>query len=146
MADKPEKPDRLTVQLGLHYESVGFPTFSQGGNFARVSDTKEQPYQRRLSIDASKGWINFDTGHLESVGYVLIENKIGRARQANPTDEELEAEARQHLEISFDLENVGSNIVVRAGACALFEIAGGNALTIRSVSGTIPVIITCFPR
>lgn len=94
-----EQCDRLTAQFAIRHESCGQDATSVGATFSMLLKHKEQPY-KRTGIKVGQQPVPLDLGWLESVGYIVIENKSQLPRNASKEQKEAYAKHRVLLHIS----------------------------------------------
>jgi hypothetical protein len=140
----PEK-DRMTARVVLHHEQWGETPVSHTCSASRVLETKEQAYQRKFVLTAGKP-MNFPRGHFAdggTPGMVLVESRVGKARQRNPTPAELEDERKRVVMLSREGVVIG---YVRPGGFFCGELGDLSTVTLETPHGDVPLVITILPE
>lgn len=94
----PER-DRVTGQLLMHYQQFGEDAITGSAHFNFLLDVSEEPpYQRWQWV--TEEWKQLDTGWVDRVGYALLESRVGKGLNVNPSPEQLAEFALQVIEVS----------------------------------------------
>jgi len=104
----------------------------------------EQVYQRRLM--AGPSWQPLDSGWIEQVGMVVVENVEGHGLQVIPTPEEKAAIAARVVELGL----MGDEGDCRDFACVLpgehLRLQPTQPVHLRCRAGEARVVVTVYPR
>lgn len=137
--------DRLTVLYTVHHEHRGEQPVSVSLGHSRMLKTKDEVYQRRLKVNEE--WKAIDLGWVEpaNVGCIVIENQVGRGRTVNPTEEELIADNRKVLEVSYTQDSAKCDLVP-PGAPDVKWPADATSLYVRCQHGEASCRVTVIPK
>lgn len=143
--DLTEEPqnDRTTMVLQTYFEQHGeTPSQYTFRNATSAPPAGEDPWTRRINV--GEEWALPDLGWLsEKVSLLIFENLAGKGRASQPTAEEREAIAKQDIEVSF-----GAGLpacVIRPGKFILFEPVDAEAVRVRSLGGTVKMLLVALP-
>lgn len=149
-----EIPDRITVVENIYFQRRGEDPSQCGKNFELTLETKEQPYDRDLTINEE--WKLLDLGWLkENTKLLWIFNKEGKFLATIPTKEEKEIVSKKVIEVFFynrlqgdirsfeNIRAVNEIYPLTASRCCLSPSVDVYA---RSQSGPIKLTVVAFPR
>lgn len=142
LPDKTVVTDRVTALFQLHHEQNGEPPHSINARFEDACATSEQTYCRRLKVTSVE--TKLDLGWITSPGTLVIENRALKADGDRLTREEIaEIKRTKKVRIYSKGEPVWK---VSPGRFCIVEPCNAEALTIKSMEGTVDIIIHCIPE
>lgn len=136
--------DRITMHLIINHDHVGSNPKQVIGIFQGYLETKEQPYERRLTVGTV--WSPIETGWLQysDVGLLFLINKAGTGLMVNPSPEEREALADKVVEVSFGKNK--ADLIVRPGRFIPIEVKDIRKVSLRAPNDPVEIELTLFPR
>ena len=134
--------DRITAVLNMYHEHHGEQPFCVPCTFSSATSTVEQPFSRRVTVE--KDPIPLDTGWIDDVGYILLENKTGESPQTIPSEEEEEELALTILKVTAG--NGGIGMLVRPGRFLFVELEDASTVWLSAAHNTVSAIVHVFPR
>jgi hypothetical protein len=138
--------DRLTCVLTVTHQSHGSDHKVCDIRFADSLESKdEEMLIRPMKID--KDWKPLETHWLDGkVGYIVLENRVGKEIQARPTQEEREFMKGQIIEV-IHKDMVGMKGIIRPNrVLGPIEFENVQDLVVRCVQGTAKLRIHIFPK
>ncbi len=144
---KVEERDRVTAQVSITHESFGNDPIQQICVFSALLEGKEQCYIRRLVV--GRKWVPLDLGWIDpkNVGMILLENRTGTGRAANPTVEEEKATESSILQIGY---RIGSKVdpqwIVRPKRFHVAESVDCSRIRVRAAKGEVKLTVCIIPK
>lgn len=139
-----EAVDRITGQLSMHFQQHGEMPLSGNCNFSFNQKASDEPaFQRWQKFDEE--WKQVETGWVDAVGYILLESRVGKGLNVNPSSEQKEEFTLQVIEVSaaMPLEDSMATMIIKPGCAMMAEFT--KAPWIRCRKGTAKVNVTVFP-
>lgn len=137
--------DRLRCQFAMVHDHCGDPPTQVQSVFADILKTQEQPYCRRVQLD--EDWQQLDLGWVKNPGYIVIENKEGKAFYKNQTPEEIEMLDKKIVVLGFKCGDVVCPAQrIRPSRLIVFELDPAASPMVRAARDRINIAITVFPR
>ncbi len=91
--------DRITVVESVYFQELNEQPQLIESRYTRELQSQEQVYQRRVL--ATEEWQPLDTGWIDNVGMIVIQNNVGIFSPVLPTEEEREEAVKKILRIAF---------------------------------------------
>lgn len=146
--DKAAQGDRVTVKELVYHQALGEEPTQSMSVFSRLCETKEEVWDRRLTV--GNDWQPLVSKHcwIEEPGMVLIENLAGAFQHVIPTEEERQAEEAKVLEVGVDGHTVIQVpfSIIPAEASIRIWIEDLTKFHIRCRSGETKYKVTVLPR
>ena len=131
--------DRMTVELTAHHETLGESPITAHCQFAKITKTRKQPYQRRIDVGADLQPLH--PMLVDEPGFVVLDNRGGLRLGQGQTEEEKAALAMQILVVF--LPDASKPIPVPPKEFTTGRFPLGTML--RSASGEIRINLSVFP-
>lgn len=147
MTEIKELGARLTVVQSIYYQSPGLDANQRETKYSVEIDQDEQPYYRQLILKSSNSEpTSIETGWVEDVGTLLIENLEGKFTQVQPTEDEREDVKGRIIELQMG----DCTLLIRPGDCQRLTVKDQEslrAISLRRSSGSpIKYSITVYSR
>lgn len=137
-----EDVDRITANINVYHEHHGEQPHPAASAFSAFLETIEQPYGRRVRLQAGEP-VALETGWVERVGMVLIENRTGKAKKKNPTEEEKADIAKRVVRVTA---GGGPGWIVRPGRFMFVEVEDASSVMLQCLHETADLYLNIFPR
>ena len=134
--------DRLTAQLSVYHEHCGDDPIAVNSHFSNPLETVCQPLSRRLTV--SNKWQCINPQWVEQVGYIVIENRVGKDKSLRRSKEQIEADKGRILQIRC-AENV-PGWLVHPGHFFMAYPENIHTLQMRAALGVVDIQLVVMPK
>lgn len=134
--------DRLTFMTTIHHEFAGEPPVTLQENVSRQLHHSEEAYRRRIQVTKEPTPLDYGSW-VENPGLVVVCNRIGRADQEVPSEEQHKLRVEQGTLLVYMDEDSDNPLRVPPGFVLPFIPTTHSQVSLQS-SGALQVPVALF--